>query len=85
MWPGLLAKFDGGRFFVPIPSAGHEHRTARHLHSPVRLSMRTLTDREANLLRDRVYRAVHIVPVSELIDGRVHRDSRSADDERQNP
>ncbi|MDV6260699.1 PheS-related mystery ligase SrmL [Rhodococcoides yunnanense] len=44
-----------------------------------------LTDREANLLRNKVYRAVHIGPVSELIDGRVLRDSRSADDERQNP
>ncbi|OZE82621.1 MULTISPECIES: PheS-related mystery ligase SrmL [Nocardiaceae] len=46
---------------------------------------RTLTDREANLLRNRVYRAVHIGPVGELIDGRVLRDSRSAHDERQNP
>lgn len=46
---------------------------------------RTMTDREANLLRDRVYRAVHIGPSFELIDGKVPRDSRSADDERQNP
>lgn len=30
---------------------------------------RTLTNREANLLRDRVYRALHVGPVTELSDG----------------
>ena len=61
---------------------------ADQVNASIRMTLRpigrTMTDGEANLLRDRVYRAVHIGPSSELIDGRVPRDSRSADDERQN-
>ncbi|OZD07342.1 hypothetical protein CH275_07475 [Rhodococcus sp. 06-235-1A] len=45
---------------------------ADHVNALIRMTLRplgrTMTDREANLLRDKVYRAVHIGPVSELPD-----------------